>query len=190
MSEENGDSAVRKGQGLVIVYTGNGKGKTTAALGTALRAVGHGMRVLMIQFIKGSRRYGERVSQKYLPGFEIRSMGMGFICDGLSPEDREKHYRAIREAWKTTRTAASSGLYDMIILDELNYVIGNPQLSSVISTEEVVEFIRNKPPSLHLVITGRGAPDQLIEVADLVTEMREIKHPYHLGVKASKGIEF
>lgn len=190
MFEGTSFSKARAGRGLVIVYTGDGKGKTTAALGMALRAVGHGMHVLMIQFIKGSHRYGETMAAKYLPGLDIRSLGKGFIFSGLSVNELEKHRAAVTEAWETAKDAAFSGRYDMLILDELNYVVGNAELRTLLSVEELLEFLKKKPAGLHVIITGRNAPDELIEAADLVTEMKEVKHPFRLGIKATKGIEF
>ncbi|MBN2126744.1 MAG: cob(I)yrinic acid a,c-diamide adenosyltransferase [Deltaproteobacteria bacterium] len=173
-------------KGLVIVHTGDGKGKTTSAMGMALRGAGHGLRTLMIQFIKGSWHYGELEAARRLePYFTIKPMGRGFIRfdkNGPDPEDLQ----AVREAWEYFKEQMLSGGYDMIILDEINYVIEY----NLLSLEEVLETIESRPQGLHLVLTGRNARDALIEVADLVTEMREIKHPYNQGIKAQKGIEF
>ena len=171
-------------KGLVIVYTGEGKGKTTAALGLALRAVGQGMRVLMIQFIKGTWKYGELEGAKRLaPDFEIRQMGRGFTWETRDPEGDA---RAAREVLSHAREAILSGQYNVVILDEINYAIDLGQLE----LEPVLELIRQKPPALHLVLTGRNAKPEIIEIADLVTEMKEIKHPFQKGILAAKGIDF
>ena len=176
----------RKKKGLVIVYTGTGKGKTTAAMGMALRSVGHGLRVLMIQFIKGSWHYGELDAfERLAPQFKIIPMGRGFIRfdrGGADPED----LRAVREAWGFAREQMASGDYEMIILDEINYVIDY----ELLPVEEVLEAVQTRPAGLHLVLTGRNAHPRLIEAADLVTEMKEIKHPFQRGIKAQKGVEF
>ncbi len=169
-------------KGLVIVYTGNGKGKTTAALGVAFRALGHGYRVLMVQFIKGSWTYGELESAKRFPNFVLRPMGRGFVAtDGqVAAEDQEAARQALTYARSRMRE------FDMVILDEVIYAIG----FGLVSEEAVLTFIEQKPPDVHLILTGRNAPDRIVEKADLVTEMREIKHPYRKGVKAQRGIEF
>jgi cob(I)alamin adenosyltransferase len=173
-----------KKKGLIIVHTGAGKGKTTAALGLALRAVGQGMRVFTVQFIKGGWKYGELEAAKRFEGLlEIHPMGEGFTWDTKNPErDIEK----AREAWEAGKKAAFSGQYAVVIFDEINYVMSYGYLP----VEEVAEFLRGKPKDLHVVLTGRDAPPLIIELADLVTEMREIKHPYTQGIKAQKGIEF
>lgn len=175
-----------KRKGLVIIYTGNGKGKTTAALGTALRAVGQGFKVLIIQFIKGSWRYGELRSLKRLePEIELIRVGRGFvgIIDDKLP--REEHVKAAREGLAVAREKVTSGEYDLVILDELNYAV----LGGLLSIEEVLDVVKAKPPHVHLIITGRDARPELIELADLVTEMREIKHPYQKGIPAQRGID-
>ena len=175
-----------KRKGLIIVHTGNGKGKTTAAMGMALRAAGHNLKVLMIQFIKGTWPYGELESVKRLyPDFMIMPMGKGFIRfdrEGPDPEDRE----AVIEAWNFFREKMESREFDMIILDEINYVISY----NLLDVKDLLEAIKNRPLELHLVLTGRDAHPDVIEIADLVTEMREIKHPFKDGIKAQKGIEF
>lgn len=172
-------------KGLVIVFTGNGKGKTTSALGMALRAWGQGLKILVLQFIKGGAVYGELMACRKMPGFEIRAMGEGFIRN--SREDQmDAHRRAAREALNAAREEIAGGRWDMLILDEINYAVG----FGLVTGEEVLELIKLKPPALHLVLTGRNAPAGVIEAADLVTEMKEIKHPYAKGVKAQKGVEF
>jgi cob(I)alamin adenosyltransferase len=173
-----------KKRGLVIIHTGPGKGKTTAALGLAFRAVGQRMRVFMVQFIKGNWPYGELEAAKRLGDWlTIRPMGEGFTWDTKNPErDRQK----AMEAWNLGKAAALSGRYPLVIFDEINYVISYGYLP----VGEVADFLKHKPPDLHVVLTGRDAPPELIELADLVTEMRDIKHPYTKGIKAQKGIEF
>jgi cob(I)alamin adenosyltransferase len=172
-------------QGLVIVHTGNGKGKTTAALGLALRAVGQGLRVAMVQFIKGTWKYGELKAPEFLPGFEIQPMGRGFVGLGDAEPTAEDHALA-RETFEAGRERVFSGEWDMVILDEVNYAIDK----GLIEAGDLVQLIRDKPEHLHLVLTGRNARPEVVEAADLVTEMREIKHPYHKGIKAQKGVEF
>ena len=175
------------GDGLVIVYTGNGKGKTTAALGLSLRAIGYEHKVCMLQFIKGSWHYGEMDSSKKLgPNFELIAVGKGFvgILDDNSP--REEHEKYAAEALKICREKIFSGKYDVVILDEVNYAI-NLGLLDVI---EVIKIIKEKPEKLDLVLTGNHAKEEIIELADLVTEMKEIKHPFKSGIKAKKGIDF
>jgi cob(I)alamin adenosyltransferase len=173
--------------GLVIVYTGKGKGKTTAALGMALRAVGYNYKICMIQFIKGSWHYGEMTSSKRLePEFELTAIGKGFvgIIDDKSPIELHKEIAA--EALRIAREKIQSKKYDIVILDEINYAIN----LGLLELEDVLEIIKMKPSSLNLVLTGNHAKDEIIEVADLVTEMREIKHPFKEGIKAKKGVDF
>ncbi len=173
--------------GLVVVYTGSGKGKTTAALGMALRALGHGFKVLMIQFIKGEWFYGELSSSSRLePDFELVAAGKGFV--GIIDDNKPKqdHVAAAKEALRISKEKITSGKYDIIILDEINYAV-NLQL---ISADDVLELIKMKPKHTTLVLTGNHASDKVIEVADLVTEMREVKHPYKQGKKAKRGVDF
>lgn len=173
--------------GLTIVYTGKGKGKTTAALGIVLRAIGHNKKICMIQFIKGSWHYGEMTTSKKLePDFEMIAVGKGFvgIIDDKSP--REDHEQIADEAIKICKLKIQSGNYDIIILDEVNYAIN----LGLIELDDVIDLIKTKPPSLDLVLTGNYAKNQIIELADLVTEMKEIKHPFKQGKKAKKGIDF
>ena len=173
--------------GLVIVYTGNGKGKTTAALGMALRAIGYDHKVCMLQFIKGSWHYGEMDSSKKLePNFELIAIGKGFvgILDDNSP--REEHEKYAAEALRICREKIFSEKYNVVILDEVNYAIN----LGLIDVQEIIKIIKEKPSSLDLVLTGRDAKEEIIELADLVTEMKEIKHPSKSGIKAKKGIDF
>lgn len=171
-------------QGLVLVNTGNGKGKSTAAFGTLFRAWGRGMRVCVIQFIKAeTSNYGEIQGARKLQ-IEWHSMGDGFTW--LS-KDIQKTADKARAAWKLAQEKIASGAYDLILLDEMTYAFHHGWLD----VNHVIAWLReHKPPEMHLIITGRDAPAELIDYADLVTEMREIKHPYHRGVKAQAGIEF
>lgn len=173
--------------GLVIVYTGKGKGKTTAALGMALRAVGHDHKICMIQFIKGSWHYGEMTSSKLLePQFELVAVGKGFvgILDDKSP--REEHVKIAQEAVQISREKIQSKKYDIVILDEINYAVN----LGLVEVNDVLDLIKIKPSTLHLVLTGNYASDEIINAADLVTEMKEIKHPFQVGIKAKKGIDY
>lgn len=173
-------------KGLTIVNTGNGKGKTTAALGLALRAWGNGLKVLILQFIKGSWKYGELKAIKQLaPNIMIRQMGEGFT-QHEDESEREKHRLAAQKTLETAKEEMQSGAWDMIILDELNYAVK----FGLIQVEEAVALIALKPQQMHLVITGRDAKEEIIACADLVTEMKEVKHPYKAGIKAQRGIEF
>jgi cob(I)alamin adenosyltransferase len=174
-------------KGLIIVNTGPGKGKTTAALGTAFRAVGQGLRVLMVQFIKGSWHYGELESAKLLGDdrITILPMGRGFVKVGAEKPDPED-VRLVEDAWRLAAEKMASGEYDIVILDEINYAISYKMLSP----ELVVEALRTKPEMLHVILTGRNAHPAIVELADLVTEMREVKHPYQRGIQAQRGIEY
>ncbi len=170
--------------GLIAVFTGNGKGKTTASLGLAFRALGHGHRVCIIQFIKGSWKYGELESaKKFSPQLDFHVMGRGFTWKS---DDLDKDIEVAREAWQFARSVIEENKYQLVILDELTYL---PHYK-MIEESEILEVLKAKPPEMHVVITGRYASKQLIACADLVTEMKEIKHPFHSGVKAQKGFEF
>jgi cob(I)alamin adenosyltransferase len=169
-------------RGLIIVNTGPGKGKTTAAMGTALRAVGQGMRVLMLQFLKGSWHYGELDAvQAFGDKFVIKQMGRGFVKVGTEKPDSED-VRMVEEAWAEGVTAINSGTWDLVILDEINYGMLDPV--------EVVETLKSKPEMVHIILTGRNAHPTIVEVADTVTEMRQVKHAYEKGVMAQRGIEY
>jgi len=174
-------------KGLVIVYTGGGKGKTSAALGLVLRAVGYNHKVCMIQFVKGSWHYGELDSAKRLaPEFELSTAGKGFvgILDDKSP--REDHEKAARDTLEISKEKIMSGNFDVVILDEINYAL---QLK-LLNLDDVIDLIKSKPHELDLVLTGNHAEEKVIELADLVTEMKETKHPFKSGIKAKKGIDF
>jgi cob(I)alamin adenosyltransferase len=174
-------------RGLVIVYTGKGKGKTTAALGIVLRAVGHGYKVGMIQFIKGEWYYGELTSSKRLePEFEMIAAGRGFVGIIDDSHPIEDHQKAAREAIQLAKQKVTSGIYDIMILDEVNYAVK----LNLVSQQDILDLIAAKPEKTTLVLTGNHVPESVIAVADLVTEMREIKHPYQKGIKAKKGIDF
>jgi cob(I)alamin adenosyltransferase len=173
-------------RGLILVHTGAGKGKTTAAMGVALRAVGQGMRVLMLQFIKGSWHYGELDAvQAFGDRFVIKQMGRGFVKVGGEKPDPED-VRMVEDAWAEAEQAIHSGLWDVVILDEINYAISYGMLSA----EKVVEALRNKPEMVHVILTGRNAHPTIVELADIVTEMRQLKHAYEQGVLAQRGIEY
>ena len=176
-------------KGLLIVHTGKGKGKSTAAFGLAARAVGNGMRVGVVQYVKGKWETGERVVlEKFPDQVTIRTMGEGFTWE---TQDRARDIRAAETAWAASKEMieASRGAdpaYDMVILDELNIVLRYDYLP----LDDVLSTLGDKPENLHVVVTGRNAKEPLIELADLVTEMTQVKHPFRSGVKAQKGIEF
>ena len=173
-------------RGLVLINTGPGKGKTTAALGTGLRAVGNGMRVLMLQFLKGSWHYGELDAvQAFGDNFVLRQMGRGFVKVGGAETDPED-IRLVEAAWAEAREAILSGEWDMVILDEINYAIGYGMLDPA----QVAETLRQRPEMVHVLLTGRNAHPLLVELADTVTEMREVKHAYQKGILAQRGIEY
>ena len=184
------ESDVQQRKGLVLINTGPGKGKTTAALGTAFRAAGNGMRVLVLQFLKGSWHYGELDSAEALSredGFTyvMRQMGRGFVKVGGADTDPED-LRMVEQAWTEAAEAIRSGEWDLIVLDEINYAIGYKMLDP----EAVAAVLRGKPEMLHVILTGRNAHPTLVELADTVTEMREVKHAYQKGILAQRGIEF
>ncbi|HEV8525293.1 MAG TPA: cob(I)yrinic acid a,c-diamide adenosyltransferase [Terriglobales bacterium] len=173
-------------RGLIIVNTGPGKGKTTAAMGTALRAVGQGMKVLMLQFLKGSWHYGELDAVKaFGDKFVMKQMGRGFVKVGGADTDPED-VRMVEEAWREAREAILSGQWDLVILDEINYAISY----SMLDPAQVVETLKKKPEMVHVVLTGRNAHPTIVDLADTVTEMRQVKHAYEKGVMAQRGIEY
>ncbi len=175
----------RKRKGLIIINTGDGKGKSTSGFGLAVRAAGNKMKVFIMQFMKGQWKAGERKSfEKLAPEIEVISMGDGFTWDTNNPEQDRA---TAGKAWAIAKEKLTSGYYDMILLDEINYVLHYKFLPE----DEVINTLRNKPERVHVVCTGRNAPEKLIELADLVTEMRCIKHPFsEQGIPAQKGIEF
>lgn len=176
------DKTVEKG--LVIVHTGKGKGKTTGAMGLAVRAIGNGMKICVVQFVKGAWETGERRVLEHFPDqCVMKAMGEGFTWD---TQDRQRDIAAARAAWDFAKAAIADPSYQMVILDELNIVLRYEYLP----LDEVLETLAGKPEMLHVVITGRNAKEELIEAADLVTEMTQVKHPFRGGVKAQLGIEF
>ena len=173
-------------RGLILINTGPGKGKTTAALGTALRAVGNGMRVLMLQFLKGSWHYGELDAVEAFEGrFVLKQMGRGFVKVGGAETDPED-IRLVEAAWAEAQKAIYSGEWDMVVLDEINYAISYKMLDPAV----VAAALRGRPEMVHVILTGRNAHPLLVELADTVTEMREVKHAYEKGVLAQRGIEY
>jgi cob(I)alamin adenosyltransferase len=173
----------RPQHGLLIVYTGNGKGKTSAAVGAVVRATGQGLRAVMLQFIKsGARVSGERVSAERL-GVEIAPLGDGFTW--LS-KDIERTAQLALDAWERAKAIIAAGEHDLVVLDEFTY----PLQYLWIDAREAVAAFAARPAHVHVIVTGRAAPDVLVEAADLVTEMREVKHPYQAGIPAQRGIDF
>ncbi|MDO6414937.1 cob(I)yrinic acid a,c-diamide adenosyltransferase [Sphingomonas sp. BIUV-7] len=172
-------------KGLLIVHTGKGKGKTTAALGMVVRAIGHGQKVGVVQFVKGAMATGEKLVFDAFPdNVEFKPMGEGFTWD---TQDRARDIAVAREAWEEVKRMIADPSYAMVLADELNIVLRYDYLP----LNEVLEALRAKPAMTHVIVTGRNAPEALIEMADLVTEMTSIKHPFReQGVKAQAGIEF
>jgi cob(I)alamin adenosyltransferase len=172
-------------KGLIQVYTGNGKGKTTAALGLAFRAAGHGFKILMIQFMKGNIQYGEIESaKKLLPYLTIRQMGRETFVSKANPDPVDTEWA--QKGFALAKEAILGGHYDMVILDEINVAVDY----GLISLSELLQLLGSKPETVELILTGRDAKPEILEKADLVTEMVERKHYYAKGVKARKGIEF
>jgi cob(I)alamin adenosyltransferase len=174
---------VKKRQPLLILYTGHGKGKTTAALGMMLRAWGRGLKVCMLSFIKSeTSNYGEERAARKL-GIELIPLGAGFTW--LS-KDLEHDKALAQRCWAMCKEKINSGAYDIVVLDEITY----PLTYGWLDMDEVLDTLRNRPPDLHVVMTGRDAPEALVEVSDLVTEMQEVKHPFQKGIKAQPGVDF
>lgn len=181
------DKEKEQKKGLVVVYTGNGKGKTTAALGMCVRAVGYNWKVSVIQFVKGSWKYGELKGIKRLePNVELHTVGEGFVGIVDDTKDFEVHREAAKKGVQFALDRIRSREYPLVILDELNVAVD----LGLVSDDEVREILSARSPEQHLVITGRGASDWLVDQADLVTEMREIKHPFQKGILAQKGIDW
>jgi cob(I)alamin adenosyltransferase len=171
-------------KGLLIVHTGKGKGKSSAAFGMVMRAIGHGMKVGVVQFVKGAWNTGERVVLDKFPDLcTIRVMGEGFTWE---TQDRQRDIAHARKGWEEAKRMIADPAYRMVLLDELNIVLRYDYLP----LGEIIEVLRNRPAGKHVIVTGRNASDQMIEIADLVTEMELIKHPFRSGVKAQAGIEF
>lgn len=175
-----------RGSGLVVVNTGGGKGKTTAALGTAIRAAGYGLQVAIIQFIKGSWFYGELEALKKFPNIKLIQAGRGFIgiIDDKLP--LEEHQKAATTAWQLVKTTVMSGDYDLVVIDELNYAIHY----KLVPVREVIELIEVRPRHVDLIITGNFVKPEIVKLADTVTEMKEIKHAFQKGIKAKRGVDF
>ena len=171
-----------KGSGRIIVNTGDGKGKTTAAFGTAFRAAGHGLQVAVIQFIKGWS-YGEVKAAERFPNMDLTRIGSGYTW---AAEDPEVPRQLAREAWEVCRQKALSDQFDLLVMDELNYAIAE----GFVDVQELLQLLTEKPARLSVIITGRNAKDELIAVADTVTEMRSVKHAYDQGIQACRGIEY
>ena len=178
-------------KGLVIVYTGNGKGKTSAALGNVFRALGHGWKVLMIQFFKGDWPvvFGEMESAKRHSNLEILQLGKGFVKIMGDKKPFEEHQIAATEAVKLAKEKIFSGTYDLVVLDEVNYAIDYLDIR-LVELKDLIEIIEKKPEYTYLILTGRNAKEEIISRVDLVTEMKEIKHPYQKGIQAQKGIDY
>jgi cob(I)alamin adenosyltransferase len=176
--------------GLVIVFTGDGKGKTSAALGVALRSCGHNMYVSVVHFIKSPDTSGEeRAAQRLRPELEILTLGKGFVNLPNLPGSEipiEEHQKAVETAYRAAHQRITSGYWDVIILDEINNAVN----LGLLKVEQVLELIKSRPPKLHLVLTGRDVHPDIVAVADLVTEMRDVKHPYGAGIPAQVGIDY
>jgi cob(I)alamin adenosyltransferase len=171
-------------KGLLIVHTGKGKGKSTAAFGMVFRCIGHGMKAGVVQFVKGAWATGERnVLEKFPDLVTIKAMGEGFTWE---TQDRERDIAHARAGWEEAKRMIADPDYKLVLLDELNIVLRYDYLP----IEEIIEVLRNKPNDKHVIVTGRNAKDELIEIADLVTEMEQVKHPFRSGVKAQMGIEY
>lgn len=179
-------------RGLIILYTGNGKGKTTASLGAAFRALGHGWRVLVIQFFKGDWPvvFGEfEMGKRLAPQFEVLQLGKGFVQHMGDKKPFAEHQAAAKEALRVAKEKVASGSYDLIVLDEIIYAIDYAGVQ-LVTIEDVLGLLDAKPTTLHLILTGRNAPQALIDRADLVTDMREIKHPWQQKIPAQEGIDY
>jgi cob(I)alamin adenosyltransferase len=175
-------------QGLTLVFTGNGKGKTTAAVGLTVRAVGNRMRVFFLQFIKGQWKTGEREILRGLPGVDLEVTGRGFTIESLRNPNipMEDHAAAAAHGWQVAQRIVRSGEYDMVVLDE---ILGAVK-AGLVPLDELIALVQTRPPALHLVLTGRDAPPALVDAADLVSEIQPLKHPFERGIKAQRGIEF
>ncbi|WP_437814045.1 cob(I)yrinic acid a,c-diamide adenosyltransferase [Sorangium sp. So ce1078] len=178
-----GAGAAAGRRGLVIVYTGHGKGKTTAALGMVFRALGRGMRVAVVQFIKGKWKTGERLFAETLPGLTFLVMGRGFTWES---DDISRDKAAARAAFQEAAALIAGGEQDIVVLDEITYALHY----GFIAEDELLAALRARPAHVHVVITGRNAPDALVALADLVTEMKSVKHPFEQGMKAQIGVDF
>ena len=169
--------------GRVILNTGDGKGKTTAALGTVFRALGHGQRVCVIQFLKGQGRYGERLMAKKIDNLDWHICGKGFV---FAREDIEADRAVAREGFELAKRVITGNRYDLVVLDEITYL----PLYDFLPVAEIVSLLANKPQRLNVILTGRDAPRELVDIADTVSEMRAVKHAYERGIKAQRGVEY
>ncbi len=186
MVKKRDNGTIEQEKGYVVVLTGDGKGKTTSALGIAMRAVGHGTKVIMLQFLKGTWHYGELETAKRLePDFILRPLGSGFIHVNPDNPDPADVQNALK-AWEECKQALFSGNYGMLILDEINNAVSY----GLLPVDDILEALARRPKSVHVILTGRDAHPRLMEIADLVTEVKEIKHPYRQGASARKGIEY
>lgn len=170
-------------RGRVIVNTGDGKGKTTAALGTAFRALGHDQKVCVIQFLKGQGNYGERILAQKLDNLDWHICGKGFV---FNKEDIEEDRKVAREGFNLAKQVIGEDKYDLVILDEITYL----PLYDFLPVDEIVTMLRNKPIRLNVILTGRNAPEELVEIADTVSEIKAVKHAYEDGIKAQRGVEY
>lgn len=178
------DAKVKEKLGLVQVYTGNGKGKTTACLGLAFRASGRGLRVIMIQFLKPAGSYGEHLASEMIPNFTMLPMGADHMCG--NEVTREEDLELTRKGLAKAEELLTSGDYDMVILDEIN----NSMSFKLLSPQDLISILEKRAPNTEVVLSGRGVPKEIIEYADLVTEMTLIKHPFDKGIGARVGIEY
>lgn len=172
-----------EGYGLLQVYTGSGKGKTTAALGVAFRAAGSGAKTVMLSFLKDDPGYGEVLAAKYLPGFSLKQVGRDAFVNFQNPDPID--LQMVRDGWEEAKQIIAGGNIDLIILDELNIVLA----TGMLPIEEVVNFFKENKGKTEIITTGRGAPEALIAIADLVTEMQEVKHYFHKGISSRDGID-
>jgi len=170
--------------GLIQVFTGDGKGKTTAALGEALRACGHNFKVLVVQFMKGQIKYGEVTITPKVPNLELKQFGLPTFVKKGDPSDED--LRLAKQGFEFAKSAIMGKKYDMVILDELNVAIDY----GLIKLKDALDLLKNKPTDVEIIITGRYAPQQIIDIADLVSRIEEVKHPYQKGVAARKGVEW
>jgi cob(I)alamin adenosyltransferase len=170
-------------KGRVIINTGDGKGKTTAALGTAFRALGHDQRVCVIQFLKGQGKYGERIMAQQFDNLDWHICGKGFV---FNKENIEEDRKVAREGFSLAKALIAEDRYDLVILDEITYL----PLYDFLPVEEIVTMIKNKPERLTVILTGRNAPSELVEIADTVSEIKAVKHAYEKGIKAQRGVEY
>ena len=172
-----------RNKGLIVVNTGDGKGKTTAAFGVLFRSLGRNMKCTVIQFVKGKWKTGERIYAEQIKGLSFHVMGLGFTWES---KDINKDIQAAREAWEKSKEYILDDVHDVVILDELTYTVKY----NWIEVKEIIDTLKQKPEMKHIIITGRDCHKEIIEIADIVTEMKLIKHPYQNGIVAQKGIEF